>query len=77
MKEEIFIIEFGREEWSGWKEDNCDTIRAATAQEAVSRLKTAHRGEKTEIRNIWRLDRIGRRIINRIEAPEDCFGGMA
>ena len=73
----IYIIEYGRQEWSGWKEDNADTVRGADAQEAVSKFKENHKGENTQIRNIWCLDKIGKRIIDRIEAPEDCFGGMA
>ena len=71
MKEKIYVFEYGREEWSGWKNDNCDTVRAATVQEAMNKFNENHRGEHTEIRRItWSF-------IDRIEAPEDCFGGMA
>lgn len=71
MKEKVYLIQYGREEWSGWKNDNCDTVRAADVQKAISKFKEMHKGQNTEIR------RITIEIIERIEAPEDCFGGMA
>ena len=77
MKDKVYIIAYGRMEWSGRKEDNADTIRGTDAQDAVRKFKQNHRGEYTQIRQIYSLDGIGRKIIERIEAPEDCFGGMA